>query len=91
VKLILPSKACYALHLPSTFALNQILLPITQVRALDGRLAVIERRIMEGGNESPGLASYLGEWWAKAIGRLKKEAPAETFVTKLVDWFESNK
>jgi len=46
---------------------------------------------MKGGNESPGLARYLGEWWAKAIGGLKKEAPAEAFVTKLVDWFESNK
>jgi len=52
---------------------------------------VIEQRIMEGGMESPGLASYLSEWWAKAIGRLKRDAPAEVFVAKLVDWFESNK
>ncbi|KAF5834206.1 hypothetical protein DUNSADRAFT_9236 [Dunaliella salina] len=60
-----------------------------RVDLLESRLAAIEQRISEGGNESPGLAGYLCEWWKEAIGRLKKEAPAEAFINKLVEWFQS--
>jgi hypothetical protein len=63
----------------------------TQLQGHESRLALLESKITAAVSKGPAaLAKFLGDWWDKVVGRLKKAVKDTEWVARVIDWFNTN-